>query len=48
MEVLQCRHNAEITVSDKLPVDLRGAAVNDGFLLGGQLACAHELFTEGQ
>ena len=48
MEVLQCRHNAKITVSDEFPVDLRGTPVNDGFLLRRQLPSPYELFTEGQ
>ena len=37
-----------LAVSDELAVDLGSTPVNDGFLLGRQLARAHELFTEGQ
>ena len=37
-----------IATADIVPVHLRGAAVDDGFFLGRQLACPDELFTEGE
>ena len=48
MEVLQGGDRAVIAAADIVPVHLGGAAVNDGFLLGRQLARPDELFTEGE
>ena len=48
MEVLQGGDRAVIATADIVPVHLRGAAVDDGFFLGRQLACPDELFTEGE
>ena len=48
VEVLQGGDRAVIAAADIVPVHLRGAAVDDGFFLGRQLACPDELFTEGE
>ena len=48
VEVLQGGDRAVIAAADIVPVHLRGAAVDDGFFLGRQLACPNELFTEGE
>lgn len=48
VEITESGRAALIPAPDVVPVDLGGAAVDDGFLLGGQAPLAHELLTQGQ
>ena len=48
MKVLQGRGLPLISAADVVPIDLGGAAVNDGLFLGRQLPGADELLTEGK
>ena len=48
VEVLQGRGLPLIPAADIVPIDLRGASVNDGLFLGGQLPGADELLTKRQ
>ena len=48
VEVLQGRGLSLIAAADIVPVDLGGAAVDDGFLPGRQLSRSDELLAEGQ
>ena len=47
MKVLQGRGLPLISAADVVPIDLGGAAVNDGLFLGRQLPVADELLTKG-
>lgn len=48
MKVLQGGDRAVIAAADIVPVHLCGAAVDNGFFLGRQLARPDKLFTEGE
>ena len=48
MKVLQGRGLPLISAADVVPIDLGGAAVNDGLFLGRQLPGADELLTKRQ
>ena len=48
MEVLEGGGFALVAALDVAVVDAGGAAVDDGFLLGGQQPVPHELLTQGQ
>ena len=48
VEVLESGGGALVAVSDVVVIDPSGAAIDDGFFLGGELAGADQLLTEGQ
>ena len=48
MEVLEGRRFPLVAALDVAVVDIGGAAVDDGFLFGGQHPVPHELLTQGQ
>ena len=48
VQILQGGHLALVVVGHVLPVHIVGAAVQDGFLLGGNTSGAHQLFEQGE
>ena len=48
VQILQGGYLALVVVCHVFPVHIVGAAVQDGFLLGGNTAGAHQLFEQGE
>ena len=48
VQIFQGGHLALVVVGHVLPVHVIGAAVQDGFLLGGNTSGTHQLFEQGE